>query len=163
LDAGGSCREEDGADAPKVRIVPPLVYPAGLVIGHLANRWLQVDAVPVDAAWTVGGILAVLGLALIVSAMTDFTRAGTTIRPDSAPSSLVIAGPYKFTRNPMYVGMATAYLGLAIPDRSLGSLILLPMVLLVIRRAAIVHEEAFLERRFGSAYTDYKAKVRRWL
>jgi protein-S-isoprenylcysteine O-methyltransferase Ste14 len=59
--------------------------------------------------------------------------------------------------------VATAYLGLAVADRSLGSLLLLPMLLLVIRYAVIVHEEAFLERRFGSAYTDYKAKVRRWL
>ena len=152
-----------GADAPKVRTFPPLIYLAGLVIGHLANRWLQVDAVPVDVAWIVGGILLVLGLGLIASAMTNFMRAGTTIRPDRASSSLVIAGPYKFTRNPMYVGMATAYLGLTIADRSLGSLILLPVVLLIIRRAVIANEEAFLERRFGSAYTDYKAKVRRWL
>ena len=151
------------ADAPKVRIFPPLVYLAGLAIGHLANRWLTVDAVPVHGAWIVGGILLVLGLGLIASATTNFTRAGTTIQPDRASSSLVIAGPYKFTRNPMYVGMAIAYLGLAIADRSLGSLILLPVVLLIIRRAVIANEEAFLERRFGSAYTDYKAKVRRWL
>jgi protein-S-isoprenylcysteine O-methyltransferase Ste14 len=151
------------ADAPKVRVIPPLVYLAGLAIGHLANRWLQVDVVPVHVAWSVGGILVVLGLALIVAAMTNFTRAGTTIRPDRASSSLVVAGPYKYTRNPMYVGMAAAYLGLAIADRSLASLILLPVVLLVIRRAVIANEEAFLERRFGSAYTDYKAKVRRWL
>jgi protein-S-isoprenylcysteine O-methyltransferase Ste14 len=151
------------ADAPKVRIFPPLVYLAGLAIGHLANRWLTVDAVPVHGAWIVGGTLLVLGLGLIASAMTNFTRAGTTIPPDRASSSLVIAGPYKFTRNPMYVCMAIAYLGLAIADRSLGSLILLPVVLLIIRRAVIANEEAFLERRFGSAYTDYKAKVRRWL
>ncbi|MGZ3298508.1 MAG: hypothetical protein ACXU8O_05805 [Asticcacaulis sp.] len=71
-------------DAPKVRIVPPLVYLAGLAIGHLANRWLQLDAVPTDVAWIVGGIFAVLGLALIVSAMTNFARAGTTIRPHRA-------------------------------------------------------------------------------
>jgi protein-S-isoprenylcysteine O-methyltransferase Ste14 len=103
-----------------------------------------------------------VGLGLIASAMVNFTRSGTTIRPDRASTSLVIAGPYKFTRNPMYVGMALAYLGLAIADRSLASLILLPVVLLVIRRAAIAHEEALLERRFGSTYTDYKTRVRRW-
>jgi protein-S-isoprenylcysteine O-methyltransferase Ste14 len=110
-----------------------------------------------------GGILLLAGLGLIGSAMVNFRRSGTTIRPDRASTSLVIAGPYKFTRNPMYVGMAIAYLGLAIADRSLWSLILLPIVLLVIRRAVIANEEAFLERRFGSAYTDYKAKVQRWL
>jgi protein-S-isoprenylcysteine O-methyltransferase Ste14 len=150
------------ADAPKVRIFPPLVYLAGLAVGHVVNRWLPVDALPVGAAWIAGAILFVAGLGLIASAMVNFARSGTTIRPDRASTSLVIAGPYKFTRNPMYVGMAIAYLGLAIADRSLASLILLPVVLLVIRRAVITHEEAFLERRFGSAYTDYKTRVRRW-
>jgi protein-S-isoprenylcysteine O-methyltransferase Ste14 len=57
-----------------------------------------------------------VGLGLIASAMVNFTRSGTTIRPDRASTSLVIAGPYKFTRNPMYVGMAIAYLGRAIAD-----------------------------------------------
>src|SRR5216683_2196203 len=111
------------ADAPKVRIFPPLVYLAGLAVGHVVNRWL-----PVDAAWIAGAILFVVGLGLIASAMVNFTRSGTTIRPDRTSTSLVIAGPYKFTRNPMYVGMAIAYLGLAIADRSLASLILLPVV-----------------------------------
>ena len=151
------------ADAPKVRIVPPLVYLAGLGLGHLANRWLQLELVPVEAGWIAGGILFVLGLGLAASAMVNFTRAGTTIRPDRASTALVIAGPYRFTRNPMYLGLAVAYLGLAIADRSLASLILLPVVLLIIRWAVIANEEAFLERRFGSSYTEYKARVRRWL
>ena len=151
------------ADAPKVRIVPPLVYLAGLVLGHLANRWLPLGAVPVQAGWIAGGILFVLGLGLAASAMINFTRASTTIRPDRASTALVIAGPYRFTRNPMYLGLAVAYLGLAIADRSLASLILLPVVLLTIRWAVIANEEAFLERRFGSSYTEYKARVRRWL
>ena len=151
------------ADAPKVRIVPPLVYLAGLGLGHLANRWLQLELVPVEAGWIAGGILFVLGLGLAASAMINFTRAGTTIRPDRASTALVIAGPYRFTRNPMYLGLAVAYLGLAVADRSLASLILLPVVLLIIRWAVIANEEAFLERRFGSSYTEYKARVRRWL
>jgi protein-S-isoprenylcysteine O-methyltransferase Ste14 len=151
------------ADAPKVRIVPPLVYLGGLVAGHLVNRWLPIDVLPVRAAWIAGAFFLLLGLALIASAMVNFARARTTIRPDRASTTLVIAGPYKFTRNPMYVGLAIAYLGLAIADRSLWSLILLPVVLAVIRYAAIAHEEAFLERRFGSSYIDYKASVRRWL
>jgi protein-S-isoprenylcysteine O-methyltransferase Ste14 len=151
------------ADAPKVRIVPPLVYLAGLVLGHLANRWLPLEVLPIHTGWAAGGILFALGFGLAASAMINFTRAGTTIRPDRASTSLVVAGPYKFTRNPMYLGLATAYLGLAIVDRSLVSLILLPVVLLIIRWAVIAKEEAFLERRFGSGYTDYKARVRRWL
>lgn len=131
--------------------------------GHLLNRWLPIDIFPVYAAWMAGALFLLLGLALIASAMVKFTRSGTTIRPDRASSTLVIAGPYRFTRNPMYVGLAIAYFGLAIADRSPWSLILLPVVLTVIRYAVIAHEEAFLERRFGSSYIDYKARVRRWL
>lgn len=151
------------ADAPKVRLFPPLVYLAGLVAGHLVNWWLPIDIFPAHPSWIPGGTLFLAGLGLAGSAMVNFRRSGTTVRPDRASTSLVVAGPYKFTRNPMYVGMAIAYLGLAIADRSLWSLILLPIVLLVIRRAVIAHEEAFLERRFGAAYTDYKSRVRRWL
>jgi protein-S-isoprenylcysteine O-methyltransferase Ste14 len=151
------------ADAPKVRLFPPLVYLAGVVAGHLINWWLPIGTLPAHPSWILGGILFLAGLGLIGSALVNFRRSGTTIRPDRASTSLVIAGPYKFTRNPMYVGMAIVYFGLAIADRSLWSLILLPIVLLVIRRAVIAHEEAFLERRFGVAYADYKTRVRRWL
>ena len=150
-------------NAPKVRLIPPLVYLAGLVAGHLVNWWLPIDLLPAFPAWILGGILLLAGLALAVSAMVNFRRSGTTVRPDRASTSLVIAGPYRFTRNPMYVGLAIAYLGLAIADRSPWSVIFLPVVLLIIRRAVIAHEEAFLERRFGAAYTDYKMRVRRWL
>ena len=150
-------------DAPKVRLIPPLVYLAGLVAGHLLNRWMPIDFLPPLPAWILGGILLLAGGALSVSAVVNFRRSGTTIRPDRASTSLVVAGPYRFTRNPMYVGLAIAYLGLAIADRSLWSLVFLPLVLLIIQRAMIAHEEAFLERRFGAAYTDYKTRVRRWL
>ena len=151
------------ADGPKVRIIPPLVYLAGLVAGHLLNRWFPIDIFPDRAVWYVSAIFLLLGVPLSASAMVNFSRAGTTIRPDRASSALVVAGPYRFTRNPMYVGLAAVYLGLAVAERSLWSLILLPVVLVIIRYAVIAHEEAFLERRFGQSYRDYKARVRRWL
>jgi protein-S-isoprenylcysteine O-methyltransferase Ste14 len=88
---------------------------------------------------------------------------GTTIRPDRAASTLVIAGPYKITRNPMYLVLAFVYLGIAIADQSVWALILLPVVLAIIQRRAIEPEEAFLEKRFGANYIRYKENVRRWL
>jgi protein-S-isoprenylcysteine O-methyltransferase Ste14 len=88
---------------------------------------------------------------------------GTTIRPDRAASTLVIAGPYKISRNPMYLGLALVYLGIAIAGQSVSALILLPVVLAIIQRRAIEPEEAFLEKSFGANYVSYKEMVRRWL
>ena len=95
------------------------------------------------------------GAALTGSAVLKFKDAGTTVRPDRAASTLVIAGPYKITRNPMYLGLAFVYLGWA--------LILLPIVLAIIQRQAIEPEETFLEKCFGADYIRYKEKIRRWI
>ncbi len=76
---------------------------------------------------------------------------------------LVIAGPYKMTRNPMYLGLAFVYLGIAIAGRSLWAVVLLPLVLTIIQAWAILPEEDFLKRRFGAEYVSYMTKVRRWL
>jgi len=150
-------------DAPQVRIIPPLVYLTGLVMGFVANLWWPVKFMPDRMAWTTGGVLIVCGAALAGSALFRFKRTGTTVRPDRPPSALVIAGPYKFTRNPMYLGLTVAYLGIATAGQSVWALILLPVVLTIIQRRAIEPEEAFLKRRFGGDYIDYTKKVRRWV
>jgi protein-S-isoprenylcysteine O-methyltransferase Ste14 len=151
------------SDAPNVRIIPPLVYLVGVVIGSLVNIWLPTKVVPGPVAWVIGGVLMLCGAVLAASAIFTFRSVSTTVRPDRAASRLVIAGPYKITRNPMYLGLASVYLGIAIAEQSLWTFILLPVVLTIILRRAIKPEEAFLERRFGEDYTRYKAKVRRWL
>jgi len=149
--------------APNVKIIPPLVYLAGLVIGFLANIWIPIKVVPELVAWTSSGIFILCGAVLTGSAVFKFKDAGTTVRPDRAASTLVITGPYKITRNPMYLGLAFIYLGIAIAGQALWALILLPVVLTIIQRRAIEPEEAFLERRFGADYVGYKEKVRRWI
>ena len=153
----------DGNDAPNVKIVPPLVYLAGIVIGFLATIWMPTKVVPNSVAWTVGGILICCGAVLTGSAISKFKDVGTTVRPDRPASKLVIAGPYKITRNPMYLGLAFVYLGIAIAGQSVWALMLLPVVLALIQRRAIEPEEAFLEKRFGANYISYKHNVRRWL
>jgi protein-S-isoprenylcysteine O-methyltransferase Ste14 len=151
------------ADAPDVKIIPPLVYLAGIVIGLLASIWMPTTVVNYSLAWTVGGILVACGVVLTGSAALKFKDVGTTVRPDRAASTLVIAGPYKITRNPMYLGLAFVYLGIAIAGQSIWALILLAVVLIIVQRGAIEPEEAFLEKRFGADYLSYKEKVRRWI
>jgi protein-S-isoprenylcysteine O-methyltransferase Ste14 len=153
----------DGNDAPDVKIIPPLVYLAGIVIGFLATIWMPTKVVPNSVAWTVGGILICCGAVLAGSAILKFKDVGTTVRPDRAASTLVIGGPYNMTRNPMYLGLALVYLGIAIAGQSVWALILLPVVLAIIQRRAIEPEETFLEKRFGANYVSYKEMVRRWL
>ena len=153
----------DGNDAPNVKIIPPLVYLAGIIIGFLATIGLPTRVVPNSVAWTVGGILIFCGAVLAGSAVVKFKDVGTTVRPDRAASTHVIAGPYKISRNPMYLGLALVYLGIAIAGQSVSALILLPVVLAIIQRRAIEPEEAFLEKRFGANYVSYKEMVRRWL
>ena len=75
----------------------------------------------------------------------------------------MIAGPYKITRNPMYLGLAFVYLGIGLADQSVWALVLLPVVLAIIQRLAIEPEEAFLEKRFGADYINYKERVSRWI
>jgi protein-S-isoprenylcysteine O-methyltransferase Ste14 len=150
-------------DAPSVKIIPPLVYLAGLVIGFLADIWMPIKVVPSLVAWTSGGILIFCGAVLTGSAVLKFKDVGTTVRPDRAARMLVITGPYKITRNPMYLGLAFVYLGIAIAGQALWALILLPVVLTIIQGWAIEPEEAFPERRFGGDYVGYKERVRRWI
>jgi protein-S-isoprenylcysteine O-methyltransferase Ste14 len=163
IERPGGDMSDANSDAPGVRIIPPLVYLAGIIVGLLTSFLMPTKLIPDSVAWAVGGILILCGAALAGSAISSFKGVGTTIRPDRAASTLVVAGPYKFTRNPMYLGLAVVYLGITIADQSLWALILLPVVLTIIQRRAIEPEEAFLERRFGAIYISYKATVRRWL
>ena len=154
---------DTNSDAPNVKIVPPLVYLAGLAVGFLANVWMPIKFIPDPLAWALGGFLIACGAILAGSALLRFKGVRTTVRPDRPASTLVIAGPYTITRNPMYLGLALVYLGIAIVGQSVWALILLPIILTVIQRWAIEPEEAFLKRRFGPDYITYMTKVRRWM
>ena len=83
--------------------------------------------------------------------------------PMKPTTALVTSGPYRVTRNPMYVGMAFLYAGLALSLGVIWALALLPAVLLMVDRLVIAREERYLEAKFGEEYRDYKRRVRRWL
>jgi protein-S-isoprenylcysteine O-methyltransferase Ste14 len=113
----------------------------------------------------VAGAVAGIGVFLFLNAgaIARFRRANNNPTPWTPIEELVVEGPYRFTRNPMYVGMAALYAGLAFAIGTLWALAVLPVVVVVIDRYVIAREERYMERRFGKAYLDYKRRVRRWL
>jgi protein-S-isoprenylcysteine O-methyltransferase Ste14 len=151
-------------DTPGVPAPPPLFYLAGFLVG------LGIElAVPVDgpATWIriAGAALGLIGFIAFGSrAVMAFRRAGTNVIPFKPATALVTSGwPYAYTRNPMYVGMAFLYAGFAFGFGVIWAFAILPLVLIAIDRLVIAREEPYLERKFDSAYIEYKARVRRWL
>ena len=103
------------------------------------------------------------GLGLCAWAILLFRRFHTSPIPIVPSAALVIRGPYRFTRNPMYVGMALIYAGTALWLQLSWASLVLPVVLVVIYTRVITREERYLQRRFGTAYREYQLRVRRWL
>ena len=154
----------DTAATAQVIIRPPLAW-ALAVIAAFALDWLMpLPFVPaaVPAGW-LGGAACVAALALFAWAIATIMRAGSNVPTNRPTISIVDTGPYRFTRNPIYLGMMLALVGLAIAFDSAWLLVTLVPFALVIRYGVVAREEAYLERRFGEVYRRYRAHVRRWL
>ncbi len=111
----------------------------------------------------IGVGLVIAGLLIVFWGMLTFARARTAILPMRPASRLVARGPYRFTRNPMYTGMAVSFLGGAIGMNSVWALVMFPFVILLISSLVISREERYLSSEFGEDYDTYRKTVRRWL
>ncbi|MDQ5769173.1 methyltransferase family protein [Thiothrix subterranea] len=146
--------------------IPPPVYLltfAGLMWG--VNAWLPLLHV-IAAPWNRAGLLLIAAAVLVdFWSLGLFFRAHTTFNPihPERTHALVTTGPYRYTRNPMYVGMLVILTGWGIWLGSLAPFLLLPLFVWVLTVEQIIPEEKILEQTFGGAYRDYKAQVRRWL
>ena len=149
--------------SPGVHVPPPLVYAAGLALGLWASAWMPSRWLPLAVARAAGWTLIACSPALVLPAFYRFFRARTTVRPDRAASSLVTSGPYRLTRNPMYVSLTLLYAGVATLYQSVWAWAFLPVVVAYVDQRVIRAEERFLDRRFGADYARYRAKVRRWI
>lgn len=145
------------------RVLPPVYCLVAFILMVCLHVLLPVAQV-VGSPLRYGGLFAmVASLALVLWAAGLFLKAGTTIKPFRGSSALVLAGPYRFTRNPMYVGMVGGLLGVAVLLGSLSPFVVVPMFVAFIDSQFVRAEEAMLEKSFGDAYRAYKARVRRWL
>ena len=149
--------------SPAVHVPPPLVYATGLALGLWMSAWIPSRWLPAAVCRAAGWTLMAGSLALVLPAFFGFFRARTTVRPDRPASTLVTGGPYRFTRNPMYVSLALLYAGVATLYQSVWAWSLLVVVVVYIDRRVIRLEEQYLEHRFGADYARYCAKVRRWI
>lgn len=152
-----------GGDQAGIRIPPPLIYVAGLLGGVALEAAVPIAGLSLGLAVASGIIGVAFWLAFDGSAMLLFQRARTSVVPMKPTTALVTSGPYRVTRNPMYVGMSFLYVGLALALGLIWALVLLPAVLLIVDRMVIAREERYLEAKFGDQYREYKSRVRRWL
>ena len=155
-----------GDEMPMRPLVPPPLQ--GLLAG--GAMWLTDSLLPearivfLGQGWLAGG-LAVAGLTLDLASLAGFLRAGTTVSPvaPDRSTSLVTSGFYRFTRNPMYLGLLLILIAWGVWLGNPVNLVWLCLFLAAITYLQIRPEEAALERRFGRAYLDYRSRVRRWL
>ena len=151
---------------PGVRFPPPTLFVAGFLIGWLIHRAWPVPLVPSGRSPEMslaGWILVTLGVAWMGWGLATFVRHRTAIFPHRPASTLVETGPYRFSRNPMYLGMTAAYLGGLLVTNMFWPLLLLPLVLLGLTMAVIQREERYLAEAFGPEYDEYRKRTRRWL
>jgi protein-S-isoprenylcysteine O-methyltransferase Ste14 len=151
---------------PDVRFPPPLVYVAGFVVTWLLNQRMEflidgAGAGPPQSA--IGGVFLAAGLLLMFWSILTFWRARAAVMPVRPARQLVTWGPYRFTRNPMYVGLTFGYFGLALLVNWAWPIVLLPVVLIAMNSAVIEREERYLTAAFPEAYAQYCQKTRRWL
>jgi protein-S-isoprenylcysteine O-methyltransferase Ste14 len=152
------------AEAANLGLVrPPLVYLSAIVLGLVVHVLWPRHIVPHLLGAPVGALLTLAALVLFSYAVRTFRAAGTPIPGNWPTTTIVRTGPYRFSRNPIYLAFSLFQLGLALWVNSLSLLLTLIPAIALMSSVVIPREERYLEARFPSEYVSYKASVRRWL
>src|SRR5215510_11166106 len=152
------------SDTAAVIIRPPLALLLAIMAGLALNWLVPLPCLPADLPrlWLGAAVFAV-GLALAIWAITTMTRAVSNVPTNLPTTTIVERGPYRRTRNPIYLGMFLGLIGLTVALNNLWLLAMLVLFAIVIRYGVVAREEAYLERKFGDVYRSYRSRVRRWL
>lgn len=144
-------------------IPPPLYYGAAFATGMILQRVVPLDVPGRPATAVIGAVILAAGLALDIAGVAAVVAHHTTIVPHRPVAELITTGIYRISRNPMYTGLAVMVAGGALLAGNGWPLLLLPLALLAVTKLAIEPEEAYLSERYGTTYSEYRRRVRRWL
>ena len=142
-----------------VRICPPAIHLMAIAIGFLL-QW--VVPIRISGLRIPGFVLLAIALGLIVWTAILMSRAGTTPNPTRPTTALLIHGPFRFTRNPMYLAWELIIVGVGLAANAPWVIVMAVPAALLTRRLVIDKEERYLENKFGTEYLNYKSRVRRW-
>ena len=158
--------DDDSPRHPGVNFPPPLLFVLPLGAGVLLHQWLPLHLI--SARWRVVGVIVgwlLIGVWAALSgwAMVTFSRQRTPIMPNRPATRLVTWGPYRLSRNPMYLALSALYLGVSVLVNTIWSVFFFPVVLALLYFLVIRREERYLSGSFRNEYDSYCASVRRWL
>jgi len=146
-----------------MRILPPTYFFLTLVLSIAVHFLLPISQI-VDWPYRWAGVLIIIaGSVITIWADAVFKRVKTTVKPNQIPSYLVIAGPFRFSRHPMYLGMGAVLIGVAVLLGSVTAFLGPLSLCLVLHFVFIAHEERVMRDQFGKAYEVYASRVRQWL
>jgi protein-S-isoprenylcysteine O-methyltransferase Ste14 len=151
------------ADHSKITVDAPVLLAIAIVLTILLQRFVPLPFFPSLPSRIVGAILFFGGFALGMPAFRGMLRAKTSPNPHRPATALVREGTYRFTRNPMYLGMLCWYAGISIFFQNPWFILFLPLLVWSITNWVIIPEEKYLEEKFGRDYLDFKSRVRRWI
>ncbi len=157
---------QDAVDAADVVMRPPTLALGCLAAAAILELVWPLGPGLAQGSWkpvAIGLGFMALGLGFGWAAVRRFFEAGTTVQIHEPTETLVTSGLYRWSRNPIYIGLITVYFGLCLALTTVWGLLLLPVLVAVLHKGVVLREEAFLEGKFGDAYRAYKAKAPRWL
>ena len=148
-----------------VRFPPPLIFLFGILAGVVVDDVVARAPVPVERIVSAAGgaLMVLIGAGIIASARVQFTRTGQSPIPWKPSPELILQGPYRFTRNPMYIGLTLIQIGLGVAFNNLWIALFALLALATVHFVAVLPEERYLSGKFGDRYKSYLTQVRRYL
>lgn len=156
-------RDQSQTDHPGVIALPPLLFLGFLAGGVVLNLLRPLPISASIATRIVGGVLVLAGLSLAIWGRKTMMRSGTNVNPRQPTTALVVTGPFRYMRNPIYVAMFLIYTGLALLINTAWMIVLIAVLFPLMHWGVVLREERYLERKFGETYSRYCAVTRRWI